>query len=248
MNTKKYIIGLGISVAALTGFSSLALADMTIQAPTQTIMLPKPAGAMEMVLQVGPMGKVLLRGTIDSVSTNSLTVKSWGGDWTVNVSASTEVMPDNGSKDAVSDLAQFKVGDFVGVQGSINAGASWTIDATLVRDWNLKTMMQENKTTMMTERHNTKQEIKDVIKNESPKNWQGTVSNINTDSKSFTLTVDGTAYTVQLVTGATVVNKVFLGTDLAKVKDGDTVRVWGPVTQTTINGYIFRDVSLRGNL
>jgi hypothetical protein len=119
MNTKKYLIIAGITVVLLGGISSSTLAAINY-------FYPKP-----MVVQISSGGNVLLRGTINSVNSNSITVKGWGGNWVVNTSSSTQFVPG-------SDMSQFKAGDFVGVQGNVSQSASWTIDATLVRDWTQK--------------------------------------------------------------------------------------------------------------
>lgn len=238
MISRKYIIGVSAVATLLVGVSSLVLAENNMMGQedmASKAMMGQHEGP-EMVVQIGPNGKTTLRGTIKTVGSASFTVTSWGGDWTVNVPASANVMP--------TDITQFKVGDFVGVQGAINQGAPWTVDAKIVRDWTAKAVVQENKQMVKTERHNNQQEIKDVMKSESPKNWQGIATNINVAAKTFTFTVDGVAYTVTLVGEAKVVDKMFLSTDLAKVKEGDTVRVWGPITGTTINAYVFRDISL----
>src|SRR6185436_11657 len=113
MTTENKILIAGIAAVALIGAGSLALAVYA---------------TMPMVLQVGANGGILLRGTVDAVNTNSLTVKSWGGDWVINVSSSTQLMPQN-------TMAQFNLGDFVGVRGIVNQNASWTVDAALVRNW-----------------------------------------------------------------------------------------------------------------
>ncbi len=236
MNTKNYIIAGIVAGAVLLGASSFVFAELIVKAVDPTTMMPIE-NVQKMVLQIGPNGNVLLRGTVSAVGTNSLTVKSWGGDWVVNVASSTQLMPNTG-------MTQFKVGEFVGVEGSVNTGSAWTINAKLVRNWTAKKVEHEDNVKARQERHNNEQEVKNVIKNESPKNWQGTASNINVDAKTFTLTVDGSAYTVQLVSDATTVNQGFLSVGFANVKAGDTVRVWGPISGTTISAYVLRDISI----
>ena len=125
MNTKKYLIIAGVTVVILGGIFASTLAAVNY-------FYPKP-----MIVQINSNGTVLLRGTVNSVSINSLTVKGWGGSWIVNTSSSTQFMPG-------SNISQFKVGDFVGVQGTVNQNASWMIDATLIRDWTVK-QVQNNK-------------------------------------------------------------------------------------------------------
>ena len=225
MNTKKYLIGAGLTVTILGGVVSLALAeDMMMKKTSEASSHPKP-----MVVQIGPNGNALLRGNIKTVGTDFLTVTSWGGDWMVNVSSSDAriiIIPK-------VDIAQFKAGDFVGVQGSVNKNASFTIDATIVRNWTERKEMQA-----------AKQEIKQMIKAQNTRNWQGTASNVNVSARSLTLTINGTAYTVNIAVDAKIVNKKYLTIPLSDIKDGHTVRVWGPSSDTTITASLVRDVSI----
>jgi len=144
MNTKKYVVAIGVVAAVLTGATSLVLAENNMMGQdTSSLMMPTTSMVdtfrpQPMVLQVGPEGKVLLRGIVSAVGASSLTVKSWGGDWIVNVHSSARVLPENAT------LSQFAVGDFVGAQGMVNQSALWTIDATLVRDWTAKKTGQGN--------------------------------------------------------------------------------------------------------
>ncbi len=165
MQIKKYIVSAGLAAAILGGAVSLVIAEENHQNTTQDtkpqmVVSPEPREGMAMVVQIGPGGKTLLRGTVDAVGSNSLTVKSWGGDWVVNVASDANLMPGA----SVSDV---KVGDFVGVQGTTSQSAAWTVDANLVRDWTAKKVMQENnemmkrteqeKKAMMQENHMTPQ-------------------------------------------------------------------------------------------
>lgn len=232
MNIKKYVISTGLVVAALSGTLYLASVyaedqpGAMMDKKDQSAMMEKKSYPQPMIVQIGPKGRTLLRGTVSTVGASSLIVKSWGGDWVVNISASTKLTPR-------SDIAQFNSGDFVGVQGSVNQSAVWTIDATLVRNWTDK---QENQM--------IKKEIKEMMKAQSPRNWQGTASNINVSARTLALTVDGTAYNVNIATTAKVVNKMYLALDLSSIKDGDTVRVWGPLSDTTITAHVVRDISV----
>lgn len=241
MNTKKYVISAGVVATMLMGFSSLVLAEnMMSNAESMKIGEGKEMAVRagtEMILQVNHRGKVLMRGTIESVGTGSIVVKSWGGSWTVNIGPDARLLPG-------TDISKFKAGDFVGVQGQVSETATFTIDAAIVRNWTVKKAEVENKVMERKERHNNQEEIRDVIKNESPKNWQGTASNINVSGNSLTLTIEGVAYTVNVVAGAKIVSQSFLTIGLADIKDGHIVRVWGPVSSTTISAYVVRDVSI----
>jgi hypothetical protein len=190
-----------------------------------------PAMPSQMVLQVGPAGKILLRGTIDAISNGSLTVKSWGGDWTVNVSNNTQVLP----AAAGNDITKFKQGDFVGIQGTVSTTANWTIDAAVVRDWTYRKEVRQ-------EMQQNQQSIRKLMQSETPRNYQGTASAIS--DSSFTLTVNGTAYTIKVSSGAKIVNRNWLSMPLTDIRNGDTVRVWGTNDNGTITASIVRDVSL----
>lgn len=241
MNTKKYVTIAGVATAILLSFSSLVSAkDMpqnAVMMKTKDMTEMAVRAGTEMVLQVNHQGKALMRGTIESVGTGSIVVKTWGGSWTVNIGSSARLLPG-------TDISKFKAGDFVGVQGQVSETAALTIDAAIVRNWTVKKAEVENKIIERKERHNNVQEIRDVIKTESPKNWEGTASNINVSGNSLTLTIGGIAYTVNIVADAQIVNKSFLAISLSTIKEGDKVRVWGPVSGTTISAYVIRDVSI----
>lgn len=235
MNIKKYLIGAGLSAAILTGVATIALAheakgrvpgerDDEMEIKIKDGIEKAGKAGTQMILQVGPGGNVLMRGIIDSIATttpeDSIIVKTWGGNWNVNVPSTANVMP-------TSDLSQFKVGDLIGVLGTINQSKAFTVDARIVKDWSLRKEVQESKDSI------------------NPKNWQGTVSNMNAAGSTFTLTVDGTAYTANVVAGAKIVNKNYATITLANISNGDTVRVWATKSDTTLTAYIVRDVSVQ---
>ena len=150
MNIKKYIIGAGLVSAILGGAALVVLAQDLNQnnnmgQNTESMKMEASRemavrAGTQMVLEVNHQGKVLMRGSIESIGSGSLTVKSWGGSWIVNISSATKLLPG-------TDMSQFKIGDFVGVQGAINTGSSWMIDATIVRDWAAKKIEQMDKKT-----------------------------------------------------------------------------------------------------
>jgi len=61
---------------------------------------------------------------------------------------------------------------------------------------------------------------------------------------SFTLTINGVANTVNVTSGAKVVNRNWLNIKVSDIKDGDNVRVWGTNDNGTITASIIRDVSI----
>jgi len=234
MNIKKYLIYAVVASTILGGTTSLVLAheedipgfDKNQHEDRVKKSMRGEHEGPEMIVQIGPNGKTTLRGTVKTVGSASLTVTSWGGDWVVNILTSTNVMP-------VNDLTKFKTGDFVGVHGSVNQSAAFTIDARIVRNWAEKIEVMTNK-----------QEIKRIMKAESSRNWQGTVSNINVSSRSFALTIDDVAYTVNVTADAKIVNEKFATINFADIKNGDRARVWGPSLETTITASVVRDISI----
>ena len=222
---KKTIIisGAGLTLAIATSVFAQVATPVAVVAPVAVPVQP-------MVLHVEANGKVLLRGTIDAVSASSLTVKSWGGDWTINVPASAEVLP------AAATLANFKVGDFVGAQGSVNQSAAWTVDATLVRDWTERKVLNQ-------EIRQNVQSARQEMQANTPRTLQGTVSNLS--GQAFTLTTSsGASYSVLLTADAKILMNNWLTLDFSRVQNGDVVRVWGPVSSSTVSASIFRDTSI----
>ncbi len=222
--TQKTLVMFGI-IGSLA-FAGVAFAQTTATTPTVT------APAQQTLLQVSPAGRVLLRGTIDSVSSGSVLVKSWGGDWTVNIPVSAQVLPQGV---AASD---FKTGDFVGVQGTINQSANWTVDSTLVRDWTARQALNQ-------EIRSNVQAVRETMTS-GPRTIQGTLSNLDATAQTFTLTNSaGTAFSVSLASGAKLLANNWTTLDFTKVNNGDTVRVYGTVANSAISASIFRDVSVK---
>ena len=62
------------------------------------------------------------------IGTSTLSVKSWGGPWTVNVASTTII---NSENHLISDI---HVGDYVGIKGKVSTTSDFTIDARLIRD------------------------------------------------------------------------------------------------------------------
>ncbi len=212
-------------IAALGIIGFLASAGVAFAQTTTSNPMP-------MVLHVGVNGNVLLRGTVSSVSSGSLTVKSWGGDWTVNVPSSAEVLPSG------TALTSFQQGDFVGVVGSINSSADFTVDATIVRDWTARAALNQ-------QIHTNVQQARTIMSNR-PRVTQGTLSNLDATAETFTLTTAaGTAYSVTLNSGAETIGRNWATIALTQANTGDTVRVYGTVSSSTIAASVFRDVSVK---
>ncbi len=202
---------LSLAMAALfvAGFAGTAVHAQQIQ-QVNTV----PPAIMQ--LQIDQSGNTILRGTVKSVATNTLTVTSWGGDWTVNVaSTTTQVIPvgPNGA----GDLSAIKIGDQVSAMGMIQS-QSLSINATVVRDWS-------------TSQQQTARQL-----------FIGTASNVS--GSSFTLTGNNNiAYTVMTDSNTTVWNTRRSSLNFSRIQSGDRVRVLGVLSGNVIVPSIVRDIS-----
>ena len=221
-----------VALVSAAAFAAAAVITAFAQTATPTAVSAPTSQSQPMILQVGAAGKVLLRGTVASVSSGSLTVTSWGGAWTVNVGSGAEVLP----VAAGNDLTQFKTGDYVGVQGTVSRSAIWTVDATLVRDWTYRQAVNQ-------ERQQNVQSIRATIKSGTPRNYVGVASNISGSSLTLTET-NGTSYTVDVASGAEVVNRNYITLPFSGIQNNDNVRVWGVNASGTITAQIVRDISI----
>ena len=119
---KKNLIG-----GAVIALSAAGL--MTAVAFAQVAPAPAPVSSGPVMISINPNGNALLRGSIVSVSADSLVIKSWGGNWTVQVTSATQISSPSHS------LSDFKVGDFAGVLGNVVQDGSFVINAEIVRAW-----------------------------------------------------------------------------------------------------------------
>lgn len=138
----KQISKIALTSLLATSILSAAYAQeqglMTIPGDTSstTMMMKKPNEEFrikierpEQVLEINGRGQVLMRGTVQSVTPEAITVKSWGGVWTVKKAVdSAEVI----SQDKT--LATFVVGDFVGVKGRVTTDSTLTIEGSIIRN------------------------------------------------------------------------------------------------------------------
>ncbi|MCL4405310.1 hypothetical protein M1295_01930 [Patescibacteria group bacterium] len=220
------------AVMGIVVMTALAVVPSSFAQTASTTVATASSPSEQMVLQVGPGGKVLMRGTIASASSGALTVNSWGGVWTVNVGSAVQVLPTA----AGNDLTKFKAGDFVGILGTVSQSAPWTIDATLVRDWTYRSAVTQQ------EKQNAN-EASQIKKASEPRDYVGTASS-SVSGNSFTFMVDGMPYTVNVDPNAEVVNRNWVGLTPAGIQNGDNVRVWGTSASGTISAQIIRDVSI----
>ncbi len=229
---KKVALGIGTIMAVLT--MAIALVANAQASPTSSENIVSTAErAQPMVLQVGAAGRVLIRGTVVSASAGSLSINSWGGVWTINVPSSAKVYP-AAANDSVTG---FQTGDFVGAEGTVDANASWTINAGTVRDWTMK------KTVKSQEQQNRTQ-ARQLMNEERPRVYVGTASSIGTSSLTLT-SENGNIYTVNIEAGAKILNRNWSSASISSIQSGDAVRVYGVNSSGTIAATVVRDITLK---
>lgn len=80
-------------------------------------------------LSVGPKGRINLRGIVESNSSTTISVRSWGGLWNVNVASTTKIISRN------KNISDITVGDSIMVRGTTSTSTALTINASSLRDW-----------------------------------------------------------------------------------------------------------------
>ena len=194
--------------------------------------LPTSSHPMPMVVEIGPAGNALIRGTVTSVGADSLTVKSWGGNWTVKIDENTKLLPQG------LVLDQIKDGDFVGLNGKVISDESLAVHANLIRDWT------EKKTTKEEVQQN-KKEVKQIVK-ETPKPAIRIlkVETIDPTSNTLTAKLNTKTITVKLVNGVKLIDRNWKNISFDQIKANDTIRVYGVLSDSNLEASVIRDISL----
>lgn len=134
---KKIMIAVvGVGLLGFAVFTQMALGSRanndTTGTPvsTSTPIVTRDTTTIPMLIKVNPDGTIIMRGTVVSVGSSSLVVRSRGGSWNIQTGSSTRIMNGKGV-----GLAGLIAGDFVGISGVISELTDWTIDADVVRYW-----------------------------------------------------------------------------------------------------------------
>lgn len=124
----------GIAFAADNAMTGDAMMHKDSTMPSSMMMMHPPA---PMILSVTNDGMGRLRGVVTAVNATSLSVAAWGGVWTINTVADTNILPSG------SSLSDIKVGDYVGAAGTVSEDGP-VMTATIVRDWTAKAAMMHD--------------------------------------------------------------------------------------------------------
>jgi len=238
MTKIKTISILTILIASLMLTASFIWAEDTSTSTTSSssttstfTTLPTNSHPMPLIVEIGPAGNALIRGTVTNVSTNSLTIKTWGGTWTIKIDNNTKFAPQG------LTLSQIQTNDFIGLNGKVNGEETLTVNATLIRDWTEKKIIKE-------EIQQNKQEVKQIIK-ETPKPETRilTIESVNTNN-TLTAKLNTQTITVSLANNVKLLDRNWKTITFDQLKANDTIRVYGTLSGTTLEASVIRDISI----
>jgi hypothetical protein len=218
--------------------ATITATQQPVTPPSTTI--PPIMQKGEWKLEIGPAGRTLMRGHIESVTADSIKIRTWGGVWTVRVLPGAEIIPRVGAQ--LFDLTRFQPGDYVGINGTIVRDQPLTIEARVIRNWT-------EKREIAFERKMNHEYLKRLIKDNrisdslTGRVFEGTVGSIS--GTSFTLSDRGVATTIETNGATRFVDRNYATIALGSITVGDRVRVYGDVTSSSsILAQVVRDTSL----
>ncbi|OGG41592.1 hypothetical protein A2837_00150 [Candidatus Kaiserbacteria bacterium RIFCSPHIGHO2_01_FULL_46_22] len=246
LTEKRIIITLAV-VGLFAALFLLPLRFLAVYAQTLTSPAPEETPA-PMVIDADDAGNVVMRGQVTSVEDNSMTISSWGGEWTIRTTMSSAVTP---ATEVAGNLSAISNGDFVGVEGVFATDEEMTVDASFVRDWTtdplpgvfeVDTIVDTTGTVSVStgteevEDGEVEEVVPDMI------TYSGEVDRV--DDTSFTFTDDfGSVYTVTVDNEVAVVNDNSEVRELEDVDIGDSVELDGVANGTVITTAMVRITS-----
>jgi len=220
---------LGALIITLLLGVTVSLAQTASPSATSSAPVVKPQYP-SMIVQIGPAGNALIRGTVTSVGSDSLTVKSWGGEWTVKIEKDTKFLPQG------LTLDQIKTGDFVGLIGKVNSEETLTVHATLIRDWTERKLIRE-------EIKQNIREMKEIKQETTPRTHILTVKSVDQANNTITATMNGQTITVK-IHNTKLIDRNWRSITLDKIQTNDKIRVYGILSGNTLEASVIRDISI----
>jgi hypothetical protein len=220
---------LGVLIVTFLLGATVGLAQETSQSATSFAPVVKPEHPV-MIVQIGPAGNALIRGTVTSVGSDSFTVKSWGGEWTVKIEKDTKFLPQG------LTLDQIKTGDLVGLNGKVNSEETLTVHATLIRDWTERKLIKEEI------KQNIK-EVKEIKKETTPRTHILTVESVDQANNTITAKMNGQTITVK-IHNTKLIDRNWRTITLDKIQSNDKIRVYGILSGNTLEASVIRDISI----
>lgn len=198
---------------AFAGSLAVAAAAFTLPASAQTI---SGAAQNQMAVIITPSGQAHVEGQVTAVSSSIVSLLSWDGTWTVNLTG-------NGT----STLGNLKVGDTVIANGKVSSAGSLNLNANVLRNVSEK----EHSTSTEARLHRT------VV---------GTVSALDQNARTFVLSLkNGKTVNVSVNADASVRVKGASTSTLANLQNGERVAVSGNLNQST-NTIVASRITLLG--
>jgi hypothetical protein len=219
------IVATGVLVMSRVNAQTYTTPAPAVTTSTITATPNVTAGIPPVEIDIDSNGSTLIRGTVQSVGTNSVVINSWIGPWTIQTSSATTMIPVGTSNGDTSNIA---VGDFVGALGTVNQNQSLTVVATVVHDW---TKTNPGISTATTSTLPTGQNL-----------YTGTVSSIG--QNTFVLSgSDGNSYTVNVDSNTAIWNTARSVVSFGSINSGDSIRIDGTLSGSTITASVVRDTS-----
>jgi uncharacterized protein YdeI (BOF family) len=179
-----------------------------------------PQRTIPPIVNIGPSGNVLIRGTVTNIGSDSLEVKSWGGKWTIKISADTAFYPER------LTLNQIQVNDQIGIKGKIESlEDTLTVTGKLVRDYDAKVREPRN--------YNLTVQSVDTANN--------TITARRPDAQAQTST---NIITVRLSSQTTLVDRVGRPITLSQIGNEHHIQVYGVLIGSNLDAQSIKDLSL----
>lgn len=167
---------------------------------------------------------------VTSVSSDTVVAQTqWGSatvSFNVKVSSSTSIKGQNGKNNM--PLSQIAIGDIINFSGSLNTGTSGlTVNATQIKDLTRASAGNPKPASHV---------------------FEGTLQSVSSSTLPATLSlmIDSVVYTVQVPASALVLAKNWTATNLGVFQNGDKVRVFGSLqnsTSTVIDALVVRNAT-----
>lgn len=233
------VLGFGLSLS-----TAKAQNVTTIGAPeTPVVVSDTPA---PVVIDVDANGQAVIRGVVTSVDVNSMTITSWGGEWTIRTTSEAGVIPSANNVENTGDLSAISVGDLIGAEGTLATDAELTLDAVFVRNWTTDPYPGVFETTETTDEvtnveadtsvepmDNGTEPVVDEI------TYSGEVDSVTESSFTFTDDFDST-YTVYSDTDAPLFNDNGEIINFSEIEEGDEVEIEGTASGNVLTPSIMR--------
>lgn len=224
---KKTLFAMGLTLPLVLAQIGLA-EDRGTSLLSRDFVGSHPVMITEPDVMLTPSGDIRVRGAkVTGVAGTTLEgTTSWGSftlPWTVVTDSNTQVYFRDGNRGSLGIIQVGHVVSFKGVLDTSQAKA--TVKAAVVRDWSVD--------------RPPKPAVPRLFENGSLKLPPGA-----TKPTSMAVTFNGSDYTVTIAADTAVLDRNWARVNLADFKVGQTIRVYGIPTGTTIDATVVRNIGL----